>query len=31
MFKTIDGMGIQQAIDIYAQVYANYLSKDVLQ
>lgn len=30
LYKTIDSMGIEQAIDIYAKVYANYLNKEIL-
>ena len=30
MFKTIDSMGIQEALDIYAKVYANYLNKEII-
>ena len=30
LYKTIDSMGIAQAIDIYAKVYANYLNKEIL-
>lgn len=30
LFKTIDGMGIQEALDIYAKVYENYLNKEIV-
>ncbi|MBQ9291354.1 MAG: extracellular solute-binding protein [Clostridia bacterium] len=30
LFKTIDNMGIKQALDIYAKVYENYLNKEIV-
>ena len=30
LFKTIDNMGIKQAMDIYTKVYENYLNKEIV-
>lgn len=30
LFKTIDNMGIKQALDIYTKVYENYLNKEIV-
>ena len=30
LFKTIDGMGIEEALEIYAKVYENYQNKEIL-